>query len=146
MSNSISISDTPTLTDQYDTAQNNLTKLEKSSFDRLDFIWEGIRFGANSNPTGDGSAVIQLNARLGHLFYSVEDRQQRVSALDCIRKTNRGIDGCYQLQKNGEVSFESVTATDMQMKGADLMGAVTLILLEAETHLRTLRSHLKPIH
>ena len=135
-----------TLSDSVSRAEKNLTKLEKTAADSLDFIWEGISFDAKSNASPDGSAIIRLKARIGQIFYSVEDPIQRAAAVDCISKTNRGIDGRYNLHRSGEVSFESATTTDKHLLGADLMGAVTLILLEAESHLRTLRSHLKPLH
>ncbi|MCJ9429013.1 hypothetical protein [Kordiimonas marina] len=126
--------------------QGHLERLDDPTFDKLDFEWEGIQFHASAEEKPDGSGSVRLNATLGRLYFTVEDAAQRTMAIERVYATNRGIDGAYLINKKGEVLFNSVTLTDKQLTGSQLMGALTLILLESETHLRALRSHLKPLH
>ncbi|WP_417460880.1 hypothetical protein [Kordiimonas sp.] len=128
-----------------DKVQGHLDSLEDQYFDQIDFEWEGIRFHATADATSDKAGKIQLSAKLGRLYFTVEDAAQRTMAIERVYATNRGIDGAYRIEKNGDVSFQSVTETDQQLTGSALMSALTLILLESETHLRALRSHLKPV-
>ncbi len=132
-----------------DEIETHLETIEAPSFDHLDFEWEGIRFQAASASTSasqDGGGEIRLRGKLGQLYFTVEDPIQRTSAIEQVYATNRGIDGAYKIDREGVVHFESVTITDEHLTGSDLMSALTLILLEAETHLRLLRAHLKALH
>jgi hypothetical protein len=128
-----------------DKVQGHLDSLDDPQFDRIDFEWEGIKFHAMADRDTDGAGVIHLSAKLGRLYFTVEDAAQRTMAIERVYATNRGIDGAYRIEKNGEISFNSVTRTEHQFAGSELMGALTLILLESETHLRALRAHLKPL-
>ncbi|WP_417456917.1 hypothetical protein [Kordiimonas sp.] len=128
-----------------DKVQGHLDSLEDQQFDQIDFEWEGIRFHAVADSANGSGGKIELSAKLGRLYFTVEDAGQRTMAIERVYATNRGIDGAYRIEKNGEVSFRSVTETDAQLTGSALMSALTLILLESETHLRALRSHLKPL-
>ncbi|WP_417449599.1 hypothetical protein [Kordiimonas sp.] len=123
--------------------QGHLDNLDNPQFDKIDFEWEGIKFHAYAGDDADGGKIY-LSAKLGKLYFSIEDSVQRTMAIERIYATNRGIDGAYRIEKNGTISFNSITSTDKMLTGAGLMGALTLILLESETHLRALRAHLKP--
>ncbi|NVJ70749.1 MAG: hypothetical protein HWE08_10375 [Alphaproteobacteria bacterium] len=125
--------------------QGHLESLDEPSFDQIEFDWEGIHFHAVADEGGDGAGLIKLSATLGRLYYTVENAAERTMAIERVYSTNRGIDGAYIINRKGDVSYSSVTRTNQRLRGNDLMGALTLILLEAETHLRALRSHLKPI-
>ena len=127
-----------------DKVQGHLDSLDDPQFDKIDFEWEGIKFHAVTDEVS-GGGKIRLSAKLGQLYFTVEDAAQRTMAIERVYTTNRGIDGAYKIGKNGLVSFNSVTMTDHQLSGSDLMGALTLILLESESHLRALRAHLKPL-
>ncbi|WP_262689671.1 hypothetical protein [Kordiimonas aestuarii] len=127
-----------------DKVQGHLDSLDDPQFDKIDFEWEGIKFHAVADSDPEGGKI-RLSAKLGQLYFTVEDAAQRTMAIERVYATNRGIDGAYKIEKNGHVSFNSVTQTDHHLAGTDLMGALTLILLESETHLRALRSHLKPV-
>ena len=133
------------LYEKLDRVQGHLDSLDNPQFDCIDFEWEGIKFHAVADRDADGAGTIHLSAKLGQLYFTVEDAAQRTMAIERVYATNRGIDGAYRIEKNGHVSFNSVTRTDTQLAGSDLMGALTLILLESETHLRSLRAHLKPL-
>ena len=122
----------------------HLANIDDPPFDKIDFEWEGIHFQAKSHAEAGQHGRIQLRANLGRLYYTIEDQAQRAMAIERLYATNRGIDGAYHIDAKGNVLFESVTTTDTRMTGTDLMGALTLILLEAETHLRALRTHLAP--
>lgn len=125
--------------------KGHLESIEDAAFDQLEFEWEGIHFHAAADETHGGGGKIRLDAKLGRLYFTVENAAERTMAIERVYSTNRGIDGAYKISKKGDVTFHSVTATNQQLKGNDLVGALTLILLESETHLRALRSHLKPI-
>jgi len=129
---------------QIDKATGSLAKLESSQFDRLEFTWEGISFSAASKKLG-GGGMITLKADLGRLYFTIENQAERSQAIERIYSTNRGIDGAYHIKSGGLVSFESLTRTSDMKTGENLMSALTLILLEAESHLRVIRTHLKPI-
>ncbi len=132
------------LQESLDKVQGHLQTLEDQAFVQLEFEWEGIKFHAATECYEDGGKVF-LNARMGQLYFTAENAEQRTMAMERIYATNRGIDGKYDISKKGEVSFSSTTLTQHQLKGSELMGALTLILLESETHIRALKSHLKPI-
>ncbi|TNE62072.1 MAG: hypothetical protein EP335_13895 [Alphaproteobacteria bacterium] len=134
------------LQDKLAKVQGHLERLEDPAFDQLDFDWEGIQFHARAEEEHDGGGKIHLSATLGRLYFTVENAAQRAMAIERVYTTNRGIDGAYQISRTGDVRFNSVTLTDQPLTGSALMGALTLILLEAETHLRALRSHLKPLN
>lgn len=133
------------LSDTLTKAKDQLQSLDDRKFDHLDFDWEGIRFHASADASKLGGGQIHLKADLGRLYFTVEDSVQRSMAIERLYSTNRQIDGTYAIGKKGDVSFRSVTATDQHLRGANLLSAITLILLEAENHLRALRAHLKPI-
>ena len=126
-------------------ALQTLESLEDQAFDHLDFEWEGIKFQAASTISSDGSNGIQLHATLGRLYFTVEDKNQRAMALERLFTANRAIDGAYQIGKKGDIHFRNITKTDTHLTGSKLMSALTVILLEAENHLRALKSHLKAI-
>lgn len=136
----------PNLDETLDRIEGHLEAVEAPAFDTLDFDWEGIHFHATSREGAAGASDIRLHGKLGRLFFTIEDPVQRASAIERVYATNRGIDGAYRIDRKGFVHFESVTTTDTVLKGNALMSALTLILLEAETHLRALRSHLKAIN
>jgi hypothetical protein len=125
--------------------QGHLDTLDEPSFDQLEFEWEGITFHAAAGSQTGGAGSIRLVAKLGRLYYTVENAAERTMAIERVYATNRGIDGAYHISSKGDVSFQSVTMTNQPLRGNDLLGALTLILLESETHLRALRSHLKPL-
>lgn len=125
--------------------QGHLENLDEPMFDRLDFEWEGIQFHAAAEDGSDGAGTIRLRASLGRLYFTVENAAERTMAIERVYSTNRGIDGAYAISPKGDVTYQSVTVTNQPLKGNDLLGALTLILLESETHLRALRSHLKPL-
>jgi hypothetical protein len=126
-------------------AQGHLDKVDEQQFDTIDFEWEGIRFFAKSENRGDNGFIVSIKAVLGRLFLTVEDPHERAQAMERLYSTNKGIDGRYRITPLGQVEFQSITSTDGQLFGAELMSALTLILLEAESHLRALRSHLRPL-
>ncbi len=125
--------------------QGHLQSLDEPIFDHLDFEWEGIQFHAAAQDNNEGAGTIRLNATLGRLYFTVENAAERTMAIERVYSTNRGIDGAYKIGEKGDVTYQSVTVTNQPLKGNDLVGALTLILLESETHLRALRSHLKPV-
>ncbi len=133
------------LSDTLTKAKDQLESLDDLKFDHLDFDWEGIKFHASADETPSGEGQVHIKAELGRLYFTVEDALQRSMAIERLYSTNRQIDGAYAIGKKGDVSFRSITKTDKHLKGANLMSALTLILLEAENHLRALRSHLKPL-
>lgn len=126
-----------------DKIEDHLESLDTPSFDTIDFDWEGIRFHAAARGASSGGEI-RIKARMGSLYYTIEDPVQRSLAIERVYATNRGIDGAYRIDNKGNVHFESVTTTDGTVTGTDLMSALTVILLESETHLRGLRAHLKP--
>ncbi len=130
-----------------DDIETHLETIEAPSFDKLDFQWEGIHFHAASHATPKGdSGEIYLKGKLGQLYFTIEDPVQRTSAIEQVYTTNKDIDGAYKIDRDGVVHFESVTLTDYLLIGTELVSALTLILLEAETHLRLLRAHLKALN
>lgn len=133
------------LSDTLSKAKDQLETLDDRKFDHLEFDWEGIRFHAAADAHKLGGGQIHLKADLGRLYFTVEDSVQRSMAIERLYSTNRQIDGKYAIGKKGDVSFRSVTKTAEHLKGTHLMSAITLILLEAENHLRALRAHLKPL-
>ena len=124
-------------------AQNQLAALDEMAFDHLEFDWEGIKFHAATDINHSGQGHVHLKASLGRLYFTVENSAQRAMAIERLYTTNRGIDGNYAIGPKGDVSFKSITRTEGQLTGTELMCALTTIILEAENHLRALRSHLK---
>ena len=124
-------------------AETHLDSLGDHEISNFDFNWEGIQFHAAAVENGEGASFITVDGTLGRLFYTIEDKNQRAMAIDQLYSTNRKIDGKYSISPRGDVSFSSVTKTDDTKSGSELMTAVTVILLEAERHLRALRTHLK---
>jgi len=134
------------LSQKLDEAKQHLDALDEQAFDSLDFEWEGIKFQVASTVKADGTNTIQLNATLGRLYFTVEDKNQRTMALERLFTVNRTVDGEYKIGNKGDIHFTNTTKTGSHMTGNNLMSALTIILLEAENHLRALQSHLKPNH
>lgn len=132
------------LQDSISKVEGHLQQLEDQQFDHLSFEWEGIRFKAVSEDTRDGSAVIKLKADLGRLYYTIENAAHRTMAIERVYSNNRSIDGAYTVDGNGRIVFRCLTKTNSKLVGKELVLALTTILLQTETHLRTLKSHLKP--
>ncbi len=126
-------------------AETTLDTLEGKEISNFDFQWEGIQFHAASIESGSGHSSVTLSGKLGRLHYTVEDRQQRAMAIERLYATNRLIDGRYTISKQGDVSFKSVTKIAKAESGSELMTSITVILLQAERHLRALQSHLKTV-
>ncbi|WP_308909769.1 hypothetical protein [Pseudokordiimonas caeni] len=133
------------LHDSLERARGHLESLDEARFDEIDFEWEGIHFHARSLKKGDDGGEIRLHAKLGQVYFTIEDELQRGLALERLFLNNRGVDGAYRMNRDGVVEFSSITTTDDHLAGAKLMSALTLILLESENHLRSLRAHLKPL-
>ncbi|MBV1900338.1 MAG: hypothetical protein KUG56_01565 [Kordiimonadaceae bacterium] len=131
------------LNEQLVRAQDQLEALEDLGFNHLDFDWEGIKFQAAANTDSNGTSRIHLNASLGRLYFTVENAAHRAMAMERVYATNRQIDGKYAISQKGGISFQSSTQTDSELNGNALICALTTILLEAENHLRALKSHLK---
>jgi len=125
-------------------AEQQLERADDAAFSRLEFCWEGIQFHALSEDKPDGGQI-RLRADLGQLYYTIENAMARYQSIELIHSANRGIDGAYAIDKRGTVRFESVTLTDGHLKGVHMMRALTLILLESESHLRALRTYLRPL-
>lgn len=132
------------LQDTIDKVNSRLKALEDRQFDQLSFDWEGIRFHAVSEGRADGSAQIRISADLGRLYFTVENASHRAVAIERLYANNRAIDGAYSVDNNGNVLFQCLTKTPHKMLGNDLLVALTTIILQTETHLLTLKSHLKP--
>jgi len=132
------------LNQKIDEAQKQLETLEQKSFDKLDFSWEGIDFHAASITKSGDNHSIHLKATLGRLYFTVEDKNQRAMALERLFTNNRQVDGNYQIGKKGDIRFENHTKTKSHLAGTEFMVALTIILLDCETHLRALQAHLKP--
>lgn len=132
------------LTTKIEEVQGRLDTLDENAFSQIDFEWEGMRFRAVSSARSDGGDI-RLKASIGRLFYTIEDGNARAQSIEHIYNTNRTIDGAYMIKRNGDVTFESLTTTNKQLCGSDLISALTVILLECETHLRLLRSFLRPL-
>lgn len=128
-----------------DQVESHLASLEDQKFDHLSFDWEGIRFKVAAEEGRDGTPCVKLNAKLGRLFFTIENAANRAMAIERLYSNNRNIDGAYRIDNSGEVHFSSITTTKELLVGKELLIALTTILLQSETHLRTLRSHLKPI-
>ena len=131
------------LQDQLDKVESHLQTLEDQKFDQLSFDWEGIRFKASSEDKSDGG-LIRLQANLGRLYFTIENSAHRTMAIERLYSNNRSVDGAYSVDANGQVLFQCLTKTNQKLVGKALVTAVTTILLQTETHLRTLKSHLKP--
>lgn len=125
-------------------AEQHLEAIDKQQFDQVAFEWEGIRFKALTEERRDGTYIVRLQAVLGRLFYTIENAAHRALAIESLYLNNRKIDGAYSIDNKGDVHFNSLTVTDQKLHGNDLLVALTTILMQAESHLRTLRSHLKP--
>ena len=123
--------------------ETHLSALDQQSVDQLSFEWEGINFKAEVQKLATGVTHIVLDAKLGRLYFTIEDAANRTMAIERLYANNRSTDGAYSLKKNGEVFFKSLTKTEKILSGQGLYSAVTIILLESSAHLRTLRAHLK---
>jgi hypothetical protein len=123
--------------------ETHLATLDEQEFDKIDFQWHGIIFNVVAMENETSGAKITLSARLGRLFYSVENADNRAMAIERLYANNRISDGAYSIGKDGCVHFKSHTKTDVLTKGQNLVAAVTVILLQAGNQLRSLQSHLK---
>ncbi len=84
-----------------------------------------------------------MNARLGRLFYTIENAADRAMAIERLSTNNRVTDGAYSIGKDGSIYFKNQTGTDTLAKGEHLLAAVTVILLQTGNQLRSLQTHLK---
>lgn len=134
------------LQESLDKVEGHLAALDEQQFDHIAFDWEGIHFKAVSEAMRDGTSRVRLNASLGRLYFTIENAANRAMAIERLYSNNRSVDGAYSVGERGDVHFSSITTTPALLRGKDLMAALTTILLQSETHLRTLRSHLKPLN
>ena len=131
------------LQDSLDKVERHLSQLDAKKFDKIIFEWEGITFNAAIEKIAEGVNRIKFSAKLGRLFYTIEDAAQRSNAIERLYSSNRATDGAYMITKNGEVFFHSLTKIPKTMLGNELLEAITLILLQSGAHLKLLRSFLK---
>lgn len=127
-------------------AEKHLASLDEREIEHLDFNWEGISFTASTEISNNGKGEIELSATLGQLFYTIEDSAQRAMALERLFQTNRDIDGVYTISPNGTIGYKSKTECQAPISAQNLMEALTVILLEGENHLRSIKAHLKPVN
>lgn len=127
-------------------AERHLASLDERVIEHLDFNWEGISFTASTEVSGGGKGQIELSAVLGQLFYTIEDAGQRAMALEHLFRINRDIDGIYTISPNGTIGYKSKTECESPISAQSFMEALTVILLEGEHHLRSIKAHLKPIN
>ena len=131
------------LSEKIQQAEHSIEAAEDQQFDHIHFTWENIDFKASTRAYDDNACYIDIQADLGRLFYTIENTADRTMGLERIYSTNRVIDGSYKIDRNGRVSFKNATRTQTHTKGKELLSAVTVILMEAEPHLRSIKSHLK---
>ncbi|WP_262695362.1 hypothetical protein [Kordiimonas aquimaris] len=131
------------LQESLDKVEQHLSKLDNQSFDRISFRWENIPFNAVVEKASEGLSHIKLDAKLGRLFYTIENAELRTAAVKCLYSTNRKTDASYKIAKNGEVFFHSLTKTSKTLAGKNLMEAITVILLQSGSQLQLLNSQLK---
>ncbi len=132
------------LQESLDQVESHLKTIDEQQFDHLSFEWEDINFIVAAEQCRDGRAQIRLNANLGQLYYTIENSAHRTMAIEKLYSNNRSVDGAYSINERGDVLFQSLTTTNEKLTGTRLLEALTTILLQAEGHLRALKSHLKP--
>ena len=112
-------------------------------FDSINFDWHGMTFSASSDAFGTNSGRIKLSAVIGRLYFTIEDERLRNESVKQIYQNNRSIDGSYKLEKDGTVTFSSLTLMDNKVRGSDFIKALTMIMLESNIHLKKIRAYLK---
>lgn len=125
-------------------AERYLASLDAAQFDSITFDWQGIRFNAKTEKQNDGTFAVRLQAILGRLYYTVENKAHRATAIDHLYRNNRKIDGAYSIAGKGDVHFNNLTTTKKKLVGGDLLIALATIMMQVESHLRPLKSLLKP--
>lgn len=131
------------LQESLEKVETHLSTLDQQNFDQVSFEWEGINFKAAIEKLASGMTRIALDAKLGRLYFTIEDAAHRAIAIERIYSNNRATDCAYSLKKNGEVFFKNLTTTAQKLNAQDLYAAITIILLESGTHIRALKAHLK---
>lgn len=122
-----------------------MAKAQTPARQQFDFLWEGCAFTALVLPLDDGTSDILLKGAVGRLYFTIEDADKRQTGLSRLRRLNRAIDGSYRISSNGDIQFESITSAPGALIGDDLLSAVTLVVLEAEAHMKEVRDLLKPV-
>lgn len=131
------------LQESLDQVEGHLKTLDDQKFDQLSFEWEGIKFKATAEESRDGGCFVRLTANMGRLFYTIENSEYRSMAIERLYANNRSVDGAYSVDQQGNVIFRSLTSTHHKLAGKELMVALTTIVLQSETHLRSVKAHLK---
>lgn len=133
------------LQDSISQAELQLASIKNFQPNTMSFDWQGISFEASIQTLHNGSYTLQLHANLGRLYYTVENGSHRTTAIKHLFRSNREIDGAYSITEKGCVHFNSLTTFNEKLMGNELLTAVTTIVIQAEPHLRTLKSFLSPI-
>ena len=126
-----------------DQVQQHLSTVEEQSIDHIEFNWEGIDFIATAEPAPGDTVDLHLSAKLGRLFYTIEDDLQRNMAMERLFQSNLTLDGRYSIGSKGDISFNSKTRFSAPLDTKAFMSGLAITLLEAERHLRGLQAHLK---
>lgn len=122
-----------------------ITDLNVPQFDTLDFVWNNMQFKASCDKFGSNGGAVKLAATVGRLYYTVEDKRLRTESIKQLFRSNHNIDGTYKLERDGSVSFTSLTTVKEKISGPALLKALTVILMESSEHLNNLRSYLKAV-
>lgn len=126
-----------------DKAHEVLSASKESKINSLDFDWSDMKFSATSDSFGSNGGKIKLSAKIGRLYFTVENERLRTESIKIIHQNNRKIDGKFSLERDGSVTFASLTTLSTKVLGDDFVKAVTMIMLESREQFKTLRSYLK---
>lgn len=132
------------LTASINDAEDRLKDANSINFAKMDFDWRGGRFRATSDVDAMGQPGIGLSGRLGRLFFTAEGPTMRQLALAKVCRVNSGVDGRYEVKRSGAIKFSNRTATSTLLTGHDLVEAITIIILDADSHLRDVCELIRP--
>ncbi len=132
--------DSPDLDRLLDRAWTELARLEPGLPARFTFMWRGIDFTTRVEPTSE-SVRLTVEADLGAVPFSAEDRAARAKLLALARAQDPGAKSRYHISRDQRLRFSIETVMAAPAGAAAIVGRTAQLLFQARPHLEIAAPH-----
>lgn len=104
------------------------------------FEWTGIAFSVFAEPKDDGTTQVRIEAEMGRMPYSVEDRAARTHAISLALDHACSSHGRFTIGRDGFVTFKTGIETKKSSSFPEILNSVTIQLLRTRDQLLEMRA------
>ncbi|MEE8371635.1 MAG: hypothetical protein V3R73_05755 [Sphingomonadales bacterium] len=107
---------------------------------KFTFEWKEIAFSVFAERNDDGTAQVHIEAEIGRMPYSVENRFARTQAISLALDHGCSGIGRFKIRRDGIVTFTTRTATEKLSSFPEILNSVTVQLLRTRDQLLEMRA------